>query len=310
MMTMDEASEAYFAEQSARVLEDFRVAKIARPLEEIPIAIYNRIQRELRSSLGEPLFLFLELMIRVSGDTWSAVRFLGSNKLEHGRQVEFLYAVPPLTRTVLDSLLTVIFMFDDPSVNVRRYYAGAWRDRYEKHQELVVEHGSDLAWRTRLDVEEADIAQIHKLAGITQAEKDAVDQKLPQQLIKYWPNPGKFGRSNQVRDKKREDFLRHVNDWFYGTLSQDSHLSFTGLERRGGMYAQTARGFDVQKHHDYSRSTFMADFLAIYTALLSEVSCQLGLEHEKTRLRDEVWPGVDGLDPAELYKARYEEWLR
>lgn len=309
-MTMDEASEAYFAEESTRVREDFRVATIARPLEEIPVAIYNRIQRELRSSLGEPLFLFLELMIRVSGDTWSAVRFLGSNKLDHGRQVEFIYAIPPLTRTVLDSLLTVIFMFDDPKVNVRRYYAGAWRDRYEKHKELVSQHASEPAWEKRLAVEEADIAQIFKLAGITQAEQDAVDQKLPNQLVKYWPNPGRFGRASPVGDKKREDFLRYVNDWFYGALSQDSHLSFTGLERRGGIYAEPASGFDLQRHHDNSRSAFMADFLAIYAALLSEVSCQLGFEHEKRRLRDDVWPSVDGLDPAGLYKARYEDWLR
>lgn len=112
MTSIDDASEAYFAERSTQALGAFRVSEIARPLEEIPIAIFNRIQREFRAQLGELLFLLLELMVRVSGDTWSTVRFLVGNKLDHGRRVEFIYAIPPLTRTILDSLMTVIFLFE------------------------------------------------------------------------------------------------------------------------------------------------------------------------------------------------------
>ncbi len=217
--------------------------------------------------------------------------------------------------------MTVIFMFDDPPVNVRWYYAGAWRDRYEKLQELVTKYGSDPTWKVRLDVERADVDQIAKLSSITQDERNTVDKilalKAKQQeptkadkkdLIRFWPNPGKF--SKQVSDTSRGVFLNHLDDWFYGDLSQASHLSFTGLERRGGAYARPARGFDLERHHDDSRSAFMGDFLAIYSALLSEVSCQLGLDYEKKRLREAVWPAINGLDPAELYKKRYEDWLR
>jgi hypothetical protein len=318
-MDIDEAARAYFAELSQRTLRPFDVRKIARPLDEIPIAIYNRIQRERRAVLGEPLWLYLEMMIRVSRDTWRSARFLAKNRLDHGREIEFLYAVPPLTRTVLDTLLTVVFIFDDPQLNIRRYYAGAWRGRYEKHKRLISDHGSDVAWKTQLEKGAAEIAQIAKLAGITKEEQDSVDRKLAgvqdkekdKLLVDRWPNPGKFGgKSFRVKDERRAAFLRHLNDWFYAALSSDSHLGFSGLERRGGMYAQPAAGFDLGRHHDDARTEFMSAMMAIYVALLSEVSCQLGFEHEKKRLRDDVWPHLNDLDAAGLYKERYAEWLR
>jgi hypothetical protein len=315
-MDMDEASRAYHEARSKQELGEFRVSTISRVLEEVPEAIRNRIQRERRKALGEPLFLYLEMAVMVCRDTWGAIRFLGKNKLEHGRQVEFLYAVPPLTRTILDTLLTVIFMFDDPEKNVRKYYAGDWRDRYEDYKQLEAGHRSDPAWTERLNVDKADIEQIGKLAGgITQAEQDDIDRILAglkdkkTALIRYWPNPGSFGKSVQIKDPKREAFCRHLNTWHYGILSSDSHLNFTGLERRGGTYAQPADGFDLERHHDDSRSTFMFEAMTVYVALLSEIACQLGFAHEKGRLR-EAWGHLNAGDPAGLYKERYEDWLR
>jgi hypothetical protein len=316
-MEIDDAARAHFDELSKRNLTAFHVEKIAEALNQIPVAIYNRIQRERRRDLGEPLSLYLEMMVRVSGDTWRTARFLSSNRLDHGREVELLFAVPPLTRTILDALLTVIFMFDDPATNVRRYYAGAWRDRYEEHHQLVQAYGTDSAWATRLRVNIADIDQIAMLAKIRQEERDNLDRCLrgdteEKPLVSYWPSPGKFGRSFQLKDPKRAEFVRHVSGFYYGALSQDSHLGFRGLQRRGGMYAQPVDGFDLDQHRGDCRTKFMAELLTIYSALLSELSCQLALDHEKKRLRDDVWAYLDhsDLDAAGLYKERYEEWLR
>jgi len=314
---IEDAARAHFAELSERNLQPFHLEKIAEPLNQIPVAIYNRIQRERRRELGEPLFLYLEMMIRVSGDTWRAARFLSSNRLEHGREVQFLFAVPPLTRTILDALLTVIFMFDDAAINVRRYYAGAWRDRYEKHHQLLQAHGTNPSWATRLRVDMADIDQIATLANIRQEERDDLDRCLrgdtkEKPRVSYWPNPGRFGKSFQLNDPRRAEFVRHMNEWYYGALSQDSHLGFSGLQRRGGMYAEPVDGFDLDRHHTDCRTLFMAEMLTTYSALLSEVSCQLAFDHEKKRLRDDVWAYLDhsDLDAAGLYKERYEEWLR
>jgi hypothetical protein len=317
-MEIDDAARAHFAELSERDLTAFDVQKIAEPLNKIPVAIFNRIQRERRRDLGEPLFLYLEMMIRVSADTWRASRFLSSNHLEHGREVQFLFAVPPLTRTILDALLTVIYMFDDPATNVRRYYAGAWRDRYERHHQLRQAYGADPAWASRLRVDTADIDQIAMLAKIGQAERNNLDIRLKgdtkvKAMVHRWPNPGKFGGRNfPLKDPRRVEFIRHVNEYYYGALSQDSHLGFCGLQRRGGMYAEPAEGFDLARHQADCRTIFMAEMLTIYSALLSEVSCQLAFEHEKRRLRDDVWAYLDhsDLDAAGLYKDRYEEWLR
>lgn len=304
-MDIDEASRKLRDAQAGLPMGHFDFRSIARDLEEIPEAIYQRIVRERRAELKEPLFLYLELLVKVSRDTWDSIKFLCREKLDHVRRVELVYAVPPLARTLLDSLIILIYIFDDRTTNSRRYYAGAWRDRHSEHQRLFAKHGGDPAWKTWFEASEASIEQVAKLANITPAER------ANPASIDYWPNPGKIsGKRCRTKDPKRCDFLRFLNEWFYGTLSGDSHLTFPGLERRGGFYARIADGVDLDEHHKRARSLFLLEALGIYVAMLSEMSGELRFEHEKTRLRA-IWSRLSpaSVDAAEFFARRYDKWL-
>lgn len=174
-----------------------------------------------------------------------------------------------------------------------------------EHQRRLGKHGADPAWKTWFDASEADIEQVAKLANITPVER-ANPMSIP-----FWPNPGKFGgKQCPTRDSKRGDFLRFLNEWFYGNLSGDSHLTFPGLVRRAGFYVRLAAGIDLEEHHALARSKFLFESLSLYVAILSEISGELRFEHEKTRLRG-IWSRLSPawVDAAEFFARRYDEWI-
>jgi hypothetical protein len=286
----------------------FEYKLIGRDMEELPGAIYQRIQRERRAQLGEPLFVFLELLVRVSGDTWNTIRFLCRDQLEHGRRLEFVYAIPPLTRTLLESLLTVIYIFDNPGTNIRRYYAGGWLDQHREHKRYVAEYGGKAGWE-HLDSVAREIEKTAKLANITDDERLDAELDKPK-LIKWWPNPGQFGGNAPTTDQRRTDFLLFLKAWFYGRLSGDSHLNFPGLLTRGWFYAEQDDGArDPAVIHHERRSIMAFEALSIQVALLTEISCQLALDYERNRLRG-IWNKLLFLDDSrQFYEKRYKEWL-
>jgi hypothetical protein len=89
-MDMDEVSRKLRDEQAGLPMGRFDFRTIARDLEEIPEAIYQRIVRERRAELKEPLFLYLELLVKVSRDTWDSIKFLCRERLDHVRRVELV----------------------------------------------------------------------------------------------------------------------------------------------------------------------------------------------------------------------------
>src|SRR5260370_22610551 len=89
---------------------DFSV--IARPLDSLLVALGNKIEREWPVSLatvrgGQALFL---LTLRTAEATYRSLRFLCADKPpDPNRRLEFSISVPPLNRTILDNLFTVLF---------------------------------------------------------------------------------------------------------------------------------------------------------------------------------------------------------
>jgi hypothetical protein len=119
----------------------------------------------------------------------------------------------------------------------------------------------------------------------------------------WFPNPGGMHREAQTQLVK--DFFRFLDDWHYGRLSQDSHLSYMGLVRRGGVLSDEHLGENQERY----RSQVSLTALTLYVALLSEVIIHAGLPFEKRRIRN-VWEYIDAYPgAAELWKERYEAVL-
>lgn len=283
---------------------------IKRPLDEIAIAIGNRLDRERYRELSgyhSALPSTVKLIIRVTALTWDSVRFLcAQHPIIHSRRQEFAISVPPLARTILDALLTTIFVFDRPSENVRWYVASGWRELSEQHALLVEKHGANPEWTEWLNRHAAIVAGWESDANLSPAEK------ANPKLVKYWPNPGKMvGRQPDfaIKDPVRLAFGRYLNDWFYKHLSGDSHLSLSGLANRGGLLADGGdpgeRARVLTLYHSHAVFTTMS----LYVAFLSELAGQFKLELESSRLTA-VWKHIRRWpEAAELCKERYDDWL-
>jgi hypothetical protein len=78
--------------------------------------------------------------------------------------------------------------------------------------------------------------------------------------------------------------------------------------RRSGILLKPQAGMPDVDPQRYRTMVFLSA-LAVYVAVLSEIACQLALDHEKGRLRD-VWTMItdnpDWHQAIALYEARYK----
>jgi len=281
------------------------------PLAEIPHAIINRIKRERDAELAalhRTLPGVLSLMTHVVRVTWDSVRFLCANKVEQPpRRLDFAVAVPPLSRTILDAVFNIVFIFDKPTLNARKYCAGGWREALELQGQLTARYGAREEWKQYLANHATAVAGFAEDADIT------LQETANPRLVEYWPHPGRMLRKGvEFADPTRSAFLGFLNTWFYGHLSGDSHLSLMGLARRAGHFVE----FESEEQDNERRaaislqhSQIVFNSMTLYVAYLSELAAQLRLEHECVRLRQvwthlHKWPEIQ-----ELFEERYDSWL-
>ena len=308
---IDRLSRKLQSEQAGQPAAAFNYQTIAKDLDEIPQRLLDAIGKEKCEELqayetGVPHVL--ALTVAVSGSTWQSIRFLCWEVPEIGWQPEFAFAVPPLARTLLDSLFNIIYMFDEPAQNVHWFLANGWTDQVKEHKRLHGTYGKDPMWATWFETSAAEIKQMEEeLVTLTPAER-----ARPEKPAKgWWPNPGAMLRQGLEATKQdRNHFLGYLNDWFYRELSGDSHLSLSGLLHRGGHFLPLAEGINRNQLLGLARSKFILNSLTLYVALLSEISVELSLDREKAKLR-EIWTKLVPHRQAEgLFKQRYEKVLQ
>jgi hypothetical protein len=263
----------------------FEYKKITRALEEIPQAIVERIKRNqdgLKGWLSAKqlvLPVLVEMVTRVSANTWDTILFLCDENMDHGRKIEFLASVPPLARTLADTLFTFVYTFDKPEERSHRFAVSGWGKAMIHWNRMNDTHGADPRWQTWLRGFRASAESMLDFAPATDAEKADLETTA------YWPHPGKMIKG--CTDPTRKAFLEVLRTWFYAELSEDSHLSYPGLVRRSAILLEPMEGMPSLDPQNYRTMVFLSA-LTVYAALLSEIVCQLALEHEKGRLRD-VW---------------------
>lgn len=231
---------------------------------------------------------YLRLTVLVSRNTYySSILLLQEKPASPLRAL----SVPPLARTILDSLFTVVFIFEDPATRWEWFARSAWREEHEAFRRLSAKHGSDPAFAVWL----SDLANLNgflKLrAGVTSEE-----EADPKKKIRFFPNPG--GMAREAKGARR-DFLLYLNDWFYRELSAASHLSLAGMAKRAGALL----GPDDAKREailDKHRSDYAFTTITLLLALLTELEIEFRYGCEKS-LRQAwstlcpYWPEADNL---------------
>ncbi len=283
---------------------DFKV--VDEPLERLARATINKIDREQPVQLREidgalPLFLLLS---KLALTTYQTITFFCAETPEDpARNIEFVSSAPPLLRSLVDEVFSVVFLCTDLRRNVQWYYRSGWREKAEWGQRLRRQYGTNPEWKDWLDQYDELLEQGRELYGVTTLEKADLS------MIKRWPTPGQMLKVKELPADTKA-LLVYLNDWFYRTLSQQTHLTYPGVEWRGGTMLR--RRDDPVREGEWfkKRSDVIGDAVVFLLALLTEVNTFLPSDLRKDCAY--IWGlwKVYDTGAAELYSMRYADLLR
>ncbi len=289
---------------SDKMLLDFDLVK--QPLDNLLTAMINKADRAWPTHLEKvpgtrEIFFFT---LNIVHNTYMTIRYICADiPKDPARKLEFAVSVPPLIRTILDSVFTIVFLGEDLPTRCEWYYKSGWHEIREELDRYQIKYVALPGWSKFLKELSDFVDWTRKDWRITSAEaKDPTS-------IKWWPNPGKM--KQQTLSKSTGDFLRYLNDWFYRKLSSDSHLSWPGLAKRGSQLAPLLDQSYLQhkEHLEKFKSDCIFTTITLILALLSEVEvqCRFGL-HQKIRY---IWGIVFQYweEAKELYDMRYDAML-
>lgn len=254
---------------------DFEV--LVTPLDSFLSALEHKVEREwperfVKEAGARELIL---LTLRAAIATYRSVRWLCADKPpDPHRRLEYAISVPPLNRTILDNLFTVLFVMEDPSTRCKWYFRADWRETRLELNRYKNEYGHLPEWRDWLKrLEEYSDVGI-AIVGLTPAEVASPDK------ITRWPNPGAmvtYGISSKAPLPPNRAFLKYLNDWFYADLSQQSHLGGSGLMKRAGAlindYRRNPRTEENLRRYKISQ---VGQTLSLILALGSELEAHFG----------------------------------
>jgi hypothetical protein len=223
------------------------------------------------------------------------------NPQNPSRKLHYSIAIPPLTRTILDSLFTVVFVFHDLPTMSAWYHKSGWRDLQKECLRFEDQQGTDPGQARWLGELKSYVDKIETLANINAEERSNPSK------INWWPNPGKMKKHKGLSTARR-DYLCYLNDWYYGEQSAMSHLSLPGALKRTGFFFMD----DDQNREsvlENFRSYWVLTTIIVVLALLSEIDAELefGLAEELKY----VWCIVNAHWEVakELYEFRYAQLL-
>jgi hypothetical protein len=283
---------------------DFQV--IERPIDALLAATANKIERACPLELSrvpwaQPLFLVATRVVTV---TYRTVRFICANApKDQSSPVEYSISVPPLNRSILDTIFTLIFILEDPQQRCSWYFKAGWREsrlNYEKH---LTAYGHSPEWQQWLSTVLDHLEKGKIFFGVTP------DQEASPSTIPSWPNVGamkSYGiKKDDVLPASRV-FMNYLDDWYYKELSVQSHLSAFGFETRGGiLITGLPPNEDAARELQRFRSIQVSKSVTLTMIFLSEL--ELGLRLGLQERIKYVWTilAAHALEAKEIYELRY-----
>lgn len=235
-------------------------------------AMGNKLEREWPRSGkcdvegGKALVLGL---YRGAENALGASRFLmADTPLSLARKPEYALAASPLTRSILDVLCSLVFVFGDFSPRVLWYYKAGWREVVEETARLVAAYGSDPEWQEHLTDRRKLIEHGKTAVELTPDEASGAV------VIKRWPIPARMLRM-LPEGSDRHTYIRYLIDWFYRTLSQEAHHSWAGLAKAYPLLVSGQLADDQRKHHlELMRTRQVNMSLTLMMAIITELELE------------------------------------
>lgn len=277
---------------------------IREPFHNLLAATGNKLDREWKDSYSthRGSRVMLRALVLSSDNTYRTVRhFCAEHPKDPARKPEYALSAPPLARSILDALFTVVFAFENLAERTEWYYKAGWREIHEEHARHLSRYGADDGWKEYLAEQTEFLDKTRVQWGIT-----APEAANPSKAIKRWPIPSQMAK-HKGTSQERRDFMSHLEDWFYRELSQDAHLSWPGLARRSAylMLDRDERDDEAKWKLAKKKSDAFFTCVVLLLAMMSEIECELrfGLDE---RLKY-VWGICNAYFEAgkEVYDMRY-----
>jgi hypothetical protein len=283
---------------------------ITVPLDNTMTALGSKIEREwprrYEHILGAREFVLLN--VATTHVTSRSVRYLCAEKPpDPNRSLEYSLSAPPLNRTILDNLFSMIFMLEDLQERCPWYHKAAWREQRLELDRYRSEYGTLPHWQDWLKNLSALCDFGVRLFQIPPQE--VADPKT----IPSWPNAGAmatYGVSASAPSPPNRAFMQYLNDWFYADLSQQSHLGGQGMMKRSSPLLYPRKNSKREATLNKNRYTWIGQTLALTLALASEVEAyfRFGLRVDLSYLWGLTVPVI--VIAKEMYDKRYAVLLQ
>jgi hypothetical protein len=291
--------------ETVAALRYFDIAPLHAEMKNLLSACRNQLDRLWPNTVADPRGgqTMLRSMVAVTDNTYRTVAFLCSDTDENpARKLEYCLSVPPLARSILDTLFLTVYIFNDFSANVTRYHRAGLSEAAQAFERYQSEYGASSEWDDHLRERHAHLKAFAAELGLVVS--DAKD--IP--AVPRWPTPGQMPGDSTLNGE-RQDFLRYLNAWFYKELSQDDHLSWPGLARRGAALLESAVSGDRRETLVKYRSDMVFKVVTLTLAVLSEIEGHLHYGEAQRLIYQWVLLSDYYLDAKEVYERRYKTLL-
>jgi hypothetical protein len=245
---------------------------IQKPVDTLYQATANLLDRSPPESLRNHVAaaVLLESIVRANYNAYRSILFLCADGPEGGRRPEYALSAGPLNRTILDSLFTIVFAFQNLAARSKWYFQAGWRDKKEEHDRIFGRYKDDPDWSDWLNEHGMVLAKARNTWGIPPSKAENPRE------IQWWPNPGRMMRNVETSEERRA-FMQFLDAWYYKNLSAQSHLTCSGLVMRAGVLLPHQDTDNQDQVLNKQRSDNVAIAVILSIALLSEIEIELNL---------------------------------
>ncbi len=250
------------------------------PLEELVKATIERIRREWPSTLGKPAHaVAFQFMLKHAWWIYRCSRFLVADIPKDAlRRPEFALGLAPLSRTILDAVFNVVFIFDDYPLRLCWYLDSGLKEVERNFSRYAATYAGDPKWTQWL-------AEAPKFKQVFIESRDEVCAKGAALPKGCFPHPGAILGQQQLNDATLRPFLMYLNDWTYRELSSAAHGHWAGLVQNIGQVLRVESGTEEDLAINLKfRSDSVLQTMTFLLCLVSEIIAKANFQGKERAL--------------------------
>jgi hypothetical protein len=211
-------------------MERFNYKIIQPHLDTILIKLGYKLEREWpqKYSLVNSGQMTILAYFRLAVNFFNTVTFIcadvpdGSN-----RKLSFSLSAPPLNRTILEIIVSILYLLEDFPKHTDLFYRAGWREEREMIESYKREYNSIPKWDEFIKHRSEFQEKVEKALLITEDEKNNLESVL------RWPKVSKIIKRLGNLNSSVVPFIKYLDDWLYRELSAESHIEPSGLSKMG-----------------------------------------------------------------------------